>query len=106
MGEYKKITKNDINFPEYCLFFIKRLLYNIKEANMDYETTMQLIITTDESYPYCYEAFELIVKTLERKGYTTRIPSFKRIKTDGFPDKFEYKWSLKKKKVNFDDLPF
>jgi len=104
MGEYKKITKDDVNFPAYCLFFIKRLLANIQEAELDEGTTLTLRIDTSE-HPYCYDAFELVVRTLERKGYTTRIPGFKREKTVGKPDVFQYKWTIKKTK-KLDDLPF
>jgi hypothetical protein len=104
MGEYKKITKYDVDFPAYCLFFIKRILANLNEADMDDETTMTLIINTPD-HPYCYDAFELVVRTFERKGYQTRIPGFKREKIEGKPDTFQYKWTIKKIK-NYDDLPF
>ena len=108
MGEYKKITKDDVNFPAYCLFFIKRILANIKEAELDDETTLTLQIDTAE-FPYCYDAIELIVRTIIRKGYYTRIPGYKRLKKEGDPDVFQYKWTirkLKKKDISCDDLPF
>ena len=104
MGEYKKITKCDVDFPAYCLFFIKRILANIDESNMDEDTTMTLIITTPD-HPYCYDALELVMRTLDRKGYNTRLPGFKRDKAEGKPDMFTYRWTIKKAK-KCDDLPF
>ena len=67
---------------------------------------IDLEITTNNSeHPYCYEAFDLIVRTLERKGISTRIPSFKREKVEGKDDILRYKFTLRKI-PKYDDLPF
>lgn len=108
MDDYtcKKISKDNINFPAYCYFFIKRLLTIAQNAlgRDDDKVTIE-INTNDGDHPYCYEAFELVVKTLERKGYSTRIPAFKRDIVEGGVDKLHYKFTIRKL-VNYDDLPF
>lgn len=107
MKEYvfKKITKEDVNFPEYCLFFLKRLLrYTTAIGGVDDKLELE-ITTNDKDHPYCYEAFELIVRTLERKGISTRIPGFKREKEEGKDDILRYKFTLRRM-PRYDDLPF
>ena len=106
--EYKKTTKNDVDFPGYCFFFIKRLLALSKAGITKDDDKLTIEIDTSE-HPYCYDAFELVVKTLERKGYSTRIPAFKREKIEGKDDILHYKFTVGKLKVattNCDDLPF
>ena len=94
MGEYKKITKEDVDFPRYCHFFIKEIVESLDEY--DIKETSQ--------YPYCYEAFELVVRTFERKGYDVRIPNFHMDKRDGTKF-YTYKWNFRKL-PNVEDLPF
>ena len=106
MTEYKKITKDDVYFPAFCFFFIKKIKERLDEEGLlDSSTTLEIRINTTE-HPYCYEAFELVVRTFERQGYYTRIPSFHREKREGLPDEFQYKWIIRKRKVYMDDLPF
>lgn len=104
MGEYKKITKEDIDFPNYCLFFIKEIIdsleeYDIKnpgdELSLEIETTQ---------HPYCYDAFELIAKTFNRKGYDMKIPTFK-LKNENGIKTYTYKWKILKIQDSY-DLPF
>ena len=104
MGEYKKITKEDIDFPNYCFFFIKK----INESLEEYDITnpgdeLSLEIETSD-YPYCYEAFELITRTFERKGYSMKIPTFHLVKKDEMK-MYIYKWKISKL-PNADSLPF
>ena len=101
---YKKTTKYDVDFPAYCFFFLNRILKNLKTVELDDTTTVELEISTSE-HPYCYDAFELIVRTLERKGIWSRIPGFKREKIEGQSDILHYKFTIKKLKV-YDNLPF
>ena len=103
--EYKKITKDDINFPEYCLFFIKRLLRYATNGLGREDDKLTIEISTS-NHPYCYDAFELVVKTMERKGYSTRIPAFKREKIEGKDDILHYKFTIKRLEKEYDDLPF
>ena len=105
MGEYRKITKDDVDFPAFCLFFIKRIMANIEEAEEGNPISWRLTIEINtEDYPYCYDAFELVIRTIKWKGYETRIPNFHREKREGLPDMFHYQWVIEKKKL--DDLPF
>jgi len=104
MGEYKKTTKKDVDFPNYCLFFIREIIDSLDEYDIhDPGDELQLEIETSQ-HPYCYEAFELIVKTFERKGYDVRIPTFKLEKKDGSKT-YVYKWNLVKL-PNVEDLSF
>ena len=104
MGEYKKITKVDINFPKYCHFFISEIIDSLERNDISNPgDELDLEIETSE-HPYCYEAFELIVRTFERKGYDSRIPTFHMEKKDG-QKVYTYKWTFKKL-ANVNDLPF
>jgi hypothetical protein len=101
--EYKKTTKNDVDFPAYCYFFIKRLIeYGKYVVRPDDKLDIEITTT---NHPYCYDAFELVVRTMERKGISTRIPAFRREKVEGKDDILHYKFTLKKF-VKHDDLPF
>ena len=75
MGEYKKITKDDIDFPRYCLYFIKQIQSAIDEDDYDWENFLEITIET--TYQYCSDAVDLIIKTFENKGYFVMRPSFK-----------------------------
>ena len=103
---YKKKTKDDVDYPAYCYFFISSLLRWAKNSVVrdDDKITIE-IKTNDGKHPYCYDAFELVVKTLERKGYSTRIPAFKRDVIEGGHDILHYKFTIRKL-VNCDDVPF
>ena len=104
MGEYKKTTKEDIDFPNYCFFCIKEINESLEEndiTNPGDELTLEL--ETSE-HPYCYEAFELLVRTFERKGFSTGIPNFQLTNKDGVKT-YIYKWKITKL-PNVDDLPF
>jgi len=104
MGEYKKITKEDIDFPNYCFFFIKEIIESLEEYDITNPgDELSLELETSE-HPYCYEAFELIVRTFERKGFSTRIPTFHLVKKDGVKT-YTYNWKFTKL-PNANDLPF
>lgn len=101
---YKKTTKEDIDFPRYCHFFIKEILESLEENEIENPgDELELVLETSQ-YPYCYEAFELVVRTLERKGFESRIPTFHLKKQDG-EKVYIYKWKIKKL-PSADDLPF
>lgn len=101
---YKKTTKEDIDFPRYCHFFIKEIFESLEENEIENPgDELELVLETSR-YPYCYEAFELVVRTLERKGFESRIPTFHLEKQDG-EKTYIYKWNIKKL-PNMDDLPF
>lgn len=102
--EYKKITKNDINLPQYCLYFIEVIQNELNKTDFDeYE---ELVLTVETSrYPYCYDAFELITRTFERKGYWMQIPTFKTEKDDDGKKTYRYKFNIKEITYK-NDLPF
>lgn len=103
MGEYKKITKEDIDFPRYCFFFIKEIMDSLEEYEIkDVGDELDLEIETP-NHPYCYDAFKLIIKTFERKDYRVKFPSFHTDVQDGVKS-YNYKWNIKK--INYNDLPF
>jgi len=104
MGEYRKITKEDINFPKYCLFFIKKIQEAIDKSKNDLSYMEFLNVEVETTYPYCSDAFDLIAKTFTRKGLELRTPTYKMDKVDGIPH-YLYKWGIRKE-VDYDDLPF
>lgn len=102
---YKKITRDDVDFPRYCFFFIKEIQDSIEEYEIkDPGDELEVVIET-YSHPYCYDAFALVVKAFERKNFQVKIPTFKMEKGEGDSRLYIYKWNLKK--INpCDDLPF
>ena len=101
MGEYQKITKEYIDFPRYCYFFIKEIQdsideYDIKNVGDEIEVTIET-----SNHPYCSDAFTLIIKAFTRKSFYVSIPTYKMVKNNGVRT-YIYKWKLKK----IDKLPF
>jgi len=104
MGEYKKITKDDIDFPRYCLYFIKQIQSAIDGNNYDSKNFLEIVI--DSTYQYCSDAFDLIVKTFENKGYNVMTPTFKMTYISGVKH-YSYRWKIKKYSLDdIDNLPF
>jgi hypothetical protein len=101
MGEYQKITKEYIDFPRYCHFFIKEIQESINEYKIENEGDEIEITIETSQHPYCSDAFELIKKAFTRKGFYVSPPSYKMIKEGGVRT-YTYKWKLKK----IDKLPF
>jgi len=99
---YKKLTRDDIDFPNYCLFFIKSIQEAIDKCELSYTDFLEINI--DTTYPYCSDAFELVSKTFERKGFDVRTPTFK-IEIRDKVKYYDYKWKLRKG-VDLSDLPF
>lgn len=99
---YKKLTKEDIDFPNYCLFFIRKLQEAINKAELSYMDFLEVHV--DTTYPYCSDAFDLIYKTFERKGIDVKTPTFKMELKDGIKH-YDYKWKLRKG-ISASDLPF
>ena len=99
---YKKLTKEDIDFPRYCLFFIKKLQEAIDESDIEDDKAIE--VKLDSTLRYCSDAFELITKTFERKGLIVSVPSFKLVCENGIKH-YIYKWKFQKY-VNYNDLPF
>ena len=63
---YKKLTKEDIDFPNYCLFFIRCLQEAIDKSELSYVDFLEVHIGT--TYPYCSDAFDLITILYLLKG--------------------------------------
>ena len=104
MSIYKKVTKDDIDFPRYCYFFIKELQESIDEYDVTEVGDELTVDLRTSEYPYCSEALELIKKTFTRKGYLTKMSHYK-LEIIGEDRYYNYKWELRKL-PNTDDLPF
>ena len=102
MGSYKKLTREDIDFPNYCLFFIRCIQEAIDNSELKYTEDLEINIGT--TYPYCSDAFDLIMRTFERKGLDMRTPTFK-LELKNNEKYYNYKWRVRKS-VNLNDLPF
>lgn len=103
MGNYHKVTKNNIDFPKYCYYFISEIIDSLEENEIENPgDELSLEIETPQ-HPYCYDAMELIVRTLQRKGYSTRIPNFSMKIIDGVKN-YIYTWKIIK--TSNDGLPF
>ena len=104
MGEYKKITKKDIDFPNYCFFFIKEIKESLDEYDVnDVGDELTLELTTSK-YPYCYDALELVARTFKRLKYSMSTTAYKTSVKDGVK-KYTYTWKITKI-GEFDNLPF
>jgi hypothetical protein len=106
MEEFKPITKADVNFPEYCFFFLSNILKDIEKKNMmDGDMTVVHIESLLSKHPYCYDGVELVCRTLLRKGYEVMIPTYRKEDASGGEIVVKYNWKVKKL-INVDDLPF
>lgn len=97
-----KLSKEDIDFPKYCLFFIKKIQEELDKEELNETTYSEVIV--ESIYPYCSDAFDLIMKTFERKGIDVMIPTFK-VEYKLNVKYYIYKWKFRKL-IKFDDLPF
>ena len=97
-----KLTKEDIDFPRYCLFFIRKIQEELVKQELDEKEFIFIVV--ESTYPYCSDAFDLITKTFERKGVDIMTPTFKLQYKDNVKY-YTYKWKLRKLK-KLDDLPF
>lgn len=109
MGEYKKVCREDVDFPNYCYFFISEMIDSLQEYDITNEGDELSLEIETHDHPYCYDAFELIVRTFKRKGYNTNVPTFKLEYKDDIKT-YTYKWKIvkgkEKSECNVDDLPF
>lgn len=97
-----KLTKEDIDFPKYCLFFIRKIQEELDKEELDEKIYSEVIIET--IYPYCSDAFDLIMRTFERKGIDVMIPTFK-IEYKFNVKHYIYRWRFRKL-GKIDGLPF
>lgn len=104
MLDIEKIEQDGIDFPSYCHYFISEIIDSLEEndiTNVGDELTLDIETIY---HPYCYDAFALIAKTFERKGYKINIPRYKLKYVDGVKT-YAYQWKIKKVSTE-DDLPF
>ena len=101
VNQYKKITKEDIDFPKCCKFFISNLDEEIKATNLD-KNDLEVLIYS--SYPYCYDVFSLVTKTYKKKNILVKTPTYKTSEENG-KKTYIYKFEISKID-NSDDLPF
>jgi hypothetical protein len=105
MGEYRKTTKEDINFPLFCLLFIKRIQKAIDKWD-EGEYFTPIVAEMKIPCPYCSEAFKLIEKTFERQGLIMSPPTYTTSVENGIK---YYKYKLKFSYWAYDEysgLPF
>jgi hypothetical protein len=106
MSGYHKLTKYEVDFPRYCLFFIKKIQEEID--NEGFNEDNELVINIDSTFRYCSDAFDLITKTFERKGLIVNIPTY-RLTIEDDVKHYIYKWKFEKYPSVipiYDDLPF
>ena len=100
-SEYKKTTKDDIDFPNYCLFFAEHIVQSVETHTLipDEYGNLRLEIKTSQ-HPYCSDAFALISKGLKRHGIFVFTPTYKIV--------WEYgeKYYIYSFDILVDDLPF
>ena len=106
MEKYHKITKEDIDLPNYCYFFISEIIDSLKENDISNVGDEIEIVIESFGHPYCYDGINLVVKTFRRKGFELNFPHYMLSKEDG-KKLFPYTWVLTlKKKSDYKDLPF
>jgi hypothetical protein len=106
MEEYIKTTKKDINFPLFCLLFIKEIQKAIDNWD-DGDYYEPIVVQIKIPCPYCSEAFKLIEKTFERQGLIMAPVSFTTSKENGLKYyKYKLKFSYWSFNGSYDELPF
>lgn len=95
-AEYKKTTRNDINFPLYCL----DLINGIKEIVDGDKNAKEVVLYMNQ--PYCFDAIDLVTRTFHRKGIWLNKLNYRLIKSEGCETRYCYKWEVSR----LDDLPF
>ena len=108
---YEKQTKDTVNFPEYNLCFLGILVEKLEtygligrpKTGSEAPTVLNVPIVS-RNYPYCYDAIELIRKTLKRRGVDCEMSSYQvttlesNSKEGGEQKGYSYKLKLKKAK--------
>ncbi len=106
MADYNRDLFQGINTPEYCMFFIKKILDGIETGIKNDDDSMDITVYTKLSkHPYCYDAVNLVQKTFRRKGYHIQLKRFKMDATHEKDANVLYSWNIKKD-TPIDDLPF
>jgi hypothetical protein len=114
---YEKQTKDTVNFPEYNLCFLGILVEKLEtygllgrpKTGAEAPTVLNVPIIS-RSYPYCYDAIELIRKTLKRRGVDCEMSSYQvttlesKSKEGGEQKGYSYMFKLKKAS-NKRDIP-
>jgi hypothetical protein len=80
---YEKQTKDTVNFPEYNLCFLGILVEKLEtygligkpKTGAEAPTVLNVPVIS-RNYPYCYDAIELIKKTLKRRGVDCEMSSY------------------------------
>ncbi len=99
---YKKESKRGVNFPLYCYSFIKKINESLIRNEVVEKEGCIGISLKSKSFPYDYDALELITRTFKNKGFDTKIPSYHMERENG--EKVHvYRWEMSYSK---DDFPF
>jgi hypothetical protein len=108
---YEKQTKDTVNFPEYNLCFLGILVEKLEtygligkpKTGAEAPTVLNVPVIS-RNYPYCYDAIELIRKTLKRRGVDCEMSSYQvttlenKGKEGGEQKGYSYMFKLKKAK--------
>lgn len=114
---YEKQTKDTVNFPEYNLCFLGILVEKLEtygligkpKTGAEAPTVLNVPVIS-RNYPYCYDAIELIRKTLKRRGVDCEMSSYQvttlenKGKEGGEQKGYSYMFKLKKAS-NKRDIP-
>jgi hypothetical protein len=107
MEKFQKVAKEDINFPLFCLIFIKKIQEQVDNWGYDENYYAPIVVEIKIPCPYCSDAFKLIEKTFERQGLNMSPPSCV-ITTEGNLKYYTYKLKFSYWTFNgeYDNLPF
>lgn len=94
--------KHMINFPDYVTCFLKLITDQIRGLGFDRmeEETMTIPIVSSK-YKYCFEAVDLIEKSVKRLGYLCNMISYSVVtdsdKNGNLLKKYKYVYKITKK---------
>jgi hypothetical protein len=109
---YEKFTKDMVDLPSYVLCFLgiimdKLEFYGLIEGKPGKSETSSpsvlVVPIVSRKFQYCYDAIELIEKTMKRRGFDCKMEHYKTIEMDGKDGNkekgysYEYKLSKSKK---------
>ena len=82
---YNKHTKDTIDFPSYVSSFPNKLIGKMETYGMIGDNPNRMfknpsatitIPLVSRRYPYCFDAIELIKKTIKRRGFNCELPRY------------------------------
>lgn len=105
MEEYKKMTKDMIDFPEYVLGFLSVIVSKLRFYGMidgftpkvGSEAATSLIMPiVSKKYRYCYEGIALVEKTMNKRGFKCQMKSYRAEESEDGKLEYHYNFSVTK----------